>query len=438
MKRILYNNYIELVAIIISLVNIFTNVIPVVPLIFGVIIFSLIRLDLIGAFLVSAFSISPILGFVLYYLGLPSYGFLIEAVLLIACIFQWSVNNKIKLNNFSIVFLYFVLVLVVFIISSLITTGGDYAVTKLLSTAKTGIIYLFAFGFLFSNFQKCNFIRIGLYLILYSILMLLLSTLLNNGSGPENILDFGYMRTQSYVSVDEDEMLVSYHYVGFLAVIGCSIMLFESFKTKLNNGFIFICLIISILVSLYAGARQFVIISLAIFMLFYFSRVAKGSLGILLVAIGIILGVVFVSFLFEEGGMLNSVKEEGYMDASSRGVYLLKAFNDFIENPILGVGFGRFEIFGLYGAYPHNMIVEILCEMGIVGFLLLALLLFKPLKILIVKQRPCVYLLIIFFFRSMVSGGLDNNIMLFSYVFAVMCLKNLKSNTILKQVERVV
>jgi O-antigen ligase len=56
------------------------------------------------------------------------------------------------------------------------------------------------------------------------------------------------------------------------------------------------------------------------------------------------------------------------------------------ENPLLGIGFGSF---GLYYSnvdernYPHNMFLEILCETGLIGFLLLLFLVLNYLGIIL-------------------------------------------------------
>jgi O-antigen ligase len=64
------------------------------------------------------------------------------------------------------------------------------------------------------------------------------------------------------------------------------------------------------------------------------------------------------------------------------------AIKSIYENPLLGIGFGSF---GLYYAntdernYPHNMFLEILCETGLIGFLLLLFLVFNYLSVILFK-----------------------------------------------------
>lgn len=420
----IHNNTLELVVILISFVNIFLGIIPVLPLVLVMVVISLFRLDLISAFIFSCFITSRVLGFSSYYLGISSYGYIIEILLFLICLFQWKVTKKIRLANYRNGITLLLLVFLLLVVSAFINVGGDYYIQKLLETFKNGILYFFAFGFLFSNEKRVDYVRLGLTFILFSILMLLLSSLLNNGSGPENFLDFGYMRNQNIeIEVkDPDAVLVSYHYVGLFALMGCSFIVLASNYRKISSLFMLFCFIISILVSLYAGARQFIVISVVMAFLWFFSQKGKGMSGRLLFVLGVCASVLLVYSLFAEGGLLNSVKEEGYLEASNRGAILLKAVGDFTEHPLFGIGYGHFEFFGEYGGYPHNMFVELLCELGIFGLSVLLIIVVWPLKQMLLYHKSCIYLLVVFFLRSMTSGGFDSNIMLFSYIFAAICL----------------
>lgn len=424
-QRAIQNNTLEIIVIFISFVNVFFGIIPILPLVLGMVAISLLRLDLISAFIFSCFITSPVLGFSSYYLGISSYGVIIQLLLFLICLFRWKFTKSIDFSGYKKGITLLLIVFLVLTISAFINSGGDYYIQKLLETFKNGIIYFFAFGFLFSNVRKVDFVRLGLTFILFSILILLLSTLLNNGSGPEHFLDFGYMRNQNIeIEVkDKDALLVSYHYVGLYALMGCSFIVFESNYSKISNLFLLFCFSISILVSLYAGARQFIVISVVMMLLWFFSQKGRGVSGRLIFVAGACASVLFVYSLFAEGGMLNSVKEEGYLEASNRGAILLKAVSDFTVHPLFGVGYGHFEFFGEYGGYPHNMFVELLCELGVFGLSILLIIIVWPLKHMLLHQKSCIYLLVIFFFKAMVSSGFDYNIMLFSYIFAVLCLE---------------
>ena len=103
------------------------------------------------------------------------------------------------------------------------------------------------------------------------------------------------------------------------------------------------------------------------------------------------------------------------------------------DNPVLGVGFGAFSQFSglLYYDHPHNLFLEILCEMGISGFLLLINLIGVPLKIGIYASRrvdiDCLILTTAFLFIlscTMFSGDIASNRILFAFSGWLLAYKN--------------
>lgn len=429
MKQIIKANLIELFAVIVVVVNIFISVIPVLPLLFVLVLLSLFRTGFVGAYFLSSYALPVLLGSALYVIGVTGIATIVEIVLFFACLFLWIVKKELAFYCFKKAFSLLFLILVLFSLSSLFTNGGNYALTKILDSCLLGVFVLFAYGFFFSNPQKCDYTRVGLYLILYSFLMLLISPLLNNGAGPANVLDFGYLRTQNTMILSDEKFVVDYQHVGLFATLGCACIFLEAMKDKLNLPFLMLCVLLCTVSSLYSGARQSVVISLVL-LLFAIFQHKKSFSRVFSFAFVTLLLVFLFNMLVGDEGMFNSVKEEGYMDASGRGLYLIKGVNDFLENPWFGVGFGRFDFYGDYGRYPHNMFVEILCELGIVGLLVIFIIIFKPLIQLFKSEKACLPLLLVYFLRSMTSGGLDSNIMMFSFIFATMSLSLLKKNSI--------
>jgi O-antigen ligase len=90
------------------------------------------------------------------------------------------------------------------------------------------------------------------------------------------------------------------------------------------------------------------------------------------------------------------------------------AFNEFIENPFIG---GRIEV---NGTYPHNIFLEILMSMGILGFILFLVLLIKSFSkvrflIKIDKDWIFIYLLLINgLIQHLFSNALYASILIFS------------------------
>lgn len=429
MKELVKKYFFEILVIVIVFINIFIHILPEIPLAIILVFVSLFRSGVIGAFILSSYAAPKVLGFILILYDITGVAAFLKLFLFALCLVLWFLD-RIRLDNYKEGVFKLLLILSMFIVSSLFSSGGDYAFIKIKDTVIAAIVSFFAYGFLFSNYKQCDLIRIGLNMILFSLLLLMISPLLNHGLGPEGLMDFGYLRQQNINASIMEDHTISYHMVGFVATLGAGIIMLDALKKKPNLFFTFICILLCVIISLYSGARQFVVTSLALFVIWIlFTRkkgFSKGSLGILYIVIGSLLIIFLLRILFSQEGMLHSVQEEGYMEASGRSAYIIKGISDFLENPITGIGFGRFEVFGEYGIYPHNLIVEILCETGILGLLVIVFLTWKSIKYLVTKQTACIFILIVWFLRSMTSGGLDSNIELFSFVFAVMCLKEKK------------
>lgn len=97
----------------------------------------------------------------------------------------------------------------------------------------------------------------------------------------------------------------------------------------------------------------------------------------------------------------------------------------FLQNPVTGVGFGRYSLWGNYGNYPHNLFIEILCELGIIGFLFISAFTLSALKGTKHLWGRYIYFFLVLFLASMASGGMESNIVVFSFLFALPSHRNL-------------
>lgn len=346
-------------------------------------------------------------------------------------LFIVSISGKAKLNGFSKGLLFLCIILLLFGISVFATDGGDYAVPKLLNTIRYGLILYFAFCFLFSNQEKFDFTKMGVSLITLSVMLLPLSLIVNGISGPSGITDFGFLRIQThedFTASEGDSFHIGYQSAGFLMLQALGFFMIEA----RNRRLFFVVLMISIATVsiLYGGSRQ-AIVSVLVIVTFWalFMNSRRNSKSgpnyrwIVFLLILVISFYYIISTLVSEGGLLQSVADEGYVEGGGRGVWLMSGIEQFIENPIWGVGFGRYTVFGLYGSYPHNLFVELLCETGLIGFtvaIFIALLAwFKNKK----AMAPYLCLWLAYFLRSMASEDLSANIVVFAIIFALYSVK---------------
>ena len=86
---------------------------------------------------------------------------------------------------------------------------------------------------------------------------------------------------------------------------------------------------------------------------------------------------------------------EKNLQIGNRGTYYKIAFKEFLKAPITGMGFAGFSV--KYGTYPHNAVLELMAETGLVGIVvLLGAILFVFVKLLIIghKNKAVRYLLL--------------------------------------------
>lgn len=428
MNKQIRENWIELAIIVISFIDLFVNVIPPVPLAAFSLLLLFLRLDVLGIILICVFAAPKLAGAIFLSYNIPGIGGALILIPPLLVVFECFLTKKLNFTKLNKV-LPALLLLFGYMLVSSIFMGLEWSWSKLLSTIINGVVALLAYTTIFSNYQKCNFVRTGLYFLIISVLLLLLSPIFNHGSGPENLLDFGYLRVQNNMFGDEEvSRIIEYQQVGFIAVLGLGTIMLEEFKGEINSLFLFIVMQISTFASLYAGARQFFVVSLLLIVIWtLFGK--KGKIAKFVIPLFSFLFVVLlVLVLFSSEGLLNNVLTDGYLEASKREDHINQGLKDFFGSPVFGIGYGCFKLGGQYGSYPHNLIVELLGELGLVGFLLFFIPLIRPTWAIVTKIRPCFYLMVVYFMRAMASGGLDTNIIFFCYVLASYTLYVKKSS----------
>lgn len=163
-----------------------------------------------------------------------------------------------------------------------------------------------------------------------------------------------------------------------------------------------------------------------------FIRIAIISLGFVIVFIWAFIKGYFnttitrFSVLLESGGGASAL---GRIDRFN------EAFSMWLSNPILGQGFGSFGEFYANGThdYPHNLFLEILSELGIVGIVvvcILFLLSIIEIRKLIKNENirksnlfmTVVAVFILTFLNSMVSGDINSNRIMFTFLSLIFVL----------------
>lgn len=245
-----------------------------------------------------------------------------------------------------------------------------------------------------------------------------------------------YAMMQELVSGAEDGF--GYQSLSYLMAFSYSYSCYYIFFIKGKKGLVWIfgrstmtlLMLFSALICLTTGGRGgFVyIIVISLFMFYYYLKSSKKSRIKAFVVVTILIMLVF--YLVERFNVMESVGMTRVMNRltedDNRMFLYQKAYNAFLEAPIFGNGVG--SIWWTVGFYSHNMFMDILAEMGVIGGLFFLYIIVNTIwKLLkIVKANPIYFFLFIVFLgalvRNMFSGYWVSAVKLFfvcSFVFSM-------------------
>lgn len=428
---------VELALIFLAFVALFVHSIPSIYIELLVLIYVIIRCNLYENVFNFMVFLPDIAGYVFNPLGINHVGGALK-YLGLGVLLGMMVIRKVKMNQLLkglVPLLFFFLLLFFSVIS---TYGGTHAMPKLISTIRHGLIGFFAYSFLFSNKERFDFTKMGMLFIVLAVFLVPMSIRVNGISGPSNLFDFGFMRYQTHEdffgSGEGGSFHINYQGTGFLLLIGFGFYMIESQKNRLLHVLLMLSIIMVFL--LYIGSRQAIISGLVMILVWglflYRDEVSKRQNKTLkrLLVIALIVGILYnvVGMLISEDGILFSLAEKGYVEGAGRGMWLMAGVEQFLANPVWGVGYGRYMLWGQYGSYPHNLFIELLCETGLIGFSIVMML---GIPAAVRSRKVSMEFLLLWlacFLRSMVSGDISLNIIVFAILFALSSIKKKTSN----------
>lgn len=353
------------------------------------------------------------------YPSIPIYGLMLNVaglLLLWAWCRRFFMRNNGSLLSMS-------LVVLVFLGSYLMSDYSAYATKKLVSIIIHGYFMLIGY-FVYANSSKINNDNLAQLLLMTAIAYIAFVTQLY-GVRLTSLFDFNSLRNtlESYYYIEGNASLIGYQDIGMAALFSAAFLLSEN---TISSKKVLFVLIIASLIILLSSARQ-AILGLLVIIFMRFVLAKQTSLGKKIPYIILGAFVVFVALQFILGlGMdsINATKETG---GNGRDIIMLDAIRIFLENPTFGVGLGGFATYTITdAAWPHNVILEILCETGIVGAIILIIIIISyfrknNLSIGFRAANNRIYFLVVFALlsRVLVSSDLSESIELFSAIFAV-------------------
>lgn len=372
----------------------------------------------LGGFVVFSFISSDIFNF---YDFLPLYRVLILFISLFLLIINGLKNSVYLLPIYFFLFMYFCGLINDLYINpiNLYYDGDDENVrnANFYFFQFLGLSLIPFFGGLSANINKINFQKI-FYWTYFSILFCLTFSTIYTFYNPifENIRSTGLLKMSVLILGQIGSILMIFSMINilnsnkksfiFLNFFSLSIGLINIFMSGSRSGLISITLLFIILFlkqfNLYKGILYLCFISLFI-MIF----------GLTLIDL---INNYFPNRLFDR--IIYSI-EFYYLVDTSRVMYLQSALQEFYQNPFLGKSF-LLSSYGVYGSYPHNLIVESFQSTGIFGGLCFTyttlLCLYHSLFSQNLYKNWLKILYLQFFIFGLFSGNLFSNFFFYSFL----------------------
>lgn len=172
---------------------------------------------------------------------------------------------------------------------------------------------------------------------------------------------------------------LTYHSLSYMMAFcfsySCYYVFFSGVKKTKMTLFLkialFLLMIYSTLVCMLSGGRGafFVIIVESLFMLYFYISNSKSKVVFFRSAIVLFIVAVAIAFVISNYGLLESSGisrlESRLTQDEARASLYNKAYDIFLASPIWGNGLG--SIWWTMGIYSHNVILDLLAEVGLIG-----------------------------------------------------------------------
>lgn len=358
--------------------------------------------------------------------GLPIYGLMLNflGIVLIWDLFKYFKTEKSSIQSMIIVLLFFLLS---FLLSQ---NTNDYGATnKIVAILQNGLIMLFCYYAIIStpkfdneSISQCLFLLVILFLVHNMNLL---------GIKPHGLFDYEWQRKggELFFMRNNDELyhkFVNYQVVGMNALYGVCLYISQLHFNKYKAIFYSI---IGLQLVLSSGARQAIFGLLIIIVLRYiffnensiqeFNIAKKVKYMVIGLAIGYVLLLILQTLNL---GYINDTLSEGDL---GRDRLRLMGWNLFLKYPIFGTGIGGFNHAYPGMLYPHNLIIELLCECGVFGVLFLLYMIIRHFRkqqmnlLFLTRNNSFLFLILaVLGIRMMVSDSLGAGVELFSAIFA--------------------
>jgi len=359
--------------------------------------------------------------------GLIAYG------LALICFYSVNYNHKIKFRKHIAVF---IPICFLFFVFYCLGPMHSYSNEKMIFIIYKGIFFSICFIVLILN-PKINYIKLIVLILLSTYQYYSYTNIELNWEGPSNFLDFGSYRIFYLGAFDKmQDQLINYQEIGLSSVIAFSFVLNlmpSNKSSKLNNLFFYLGIIASILIVLYSGSRQSLYsLPIVFFMYLFFEKRINRKKTLQYLIISIVVIFFFIDFVYDDQSVFKAGDGDTIAEKIHRPYEIIHALDLITQKPLLGHGLGGFTPFyNNQRYYPHNIFLELICEVGIIGTLILITYLIMQLrmnKVVLSQKAKSKFLLLPVFMallmRANLSSDLTETVYVFSFLIAWISLNN--------------
>jgi O-antigen ligase len=408
---------------ILALINVFFYIIPSIAFVLIILIGHFVCLNRFeSAFLLSFFAGT----FGMYFASMEIIG--IGTILFSISITIFVLDYQNIISTYLNRILPLLLIALLFTVSVVTTSGGDFAEQKLLKTFATAFISSFAFAHLFSYFHKYRTYLMSLMIAIYALFILRYAMDYYHFSNLEDIFEMGFLRNiVTDKNANNSDLQINYQTIGFMGVFSLSLLLVTS-KASFSKFYFYTTYLFTVFVVYFSGSRQ-AILTLIIIIALDIARKNKGRkyLRRILFFSGFIFMSFYVLLQMDVWFLKDLFQADTLLEGSGRSELIETGLDQYSKNKMAGVGYGRYINPDLvYGGSPHNIFVELLSETGLIGLFtiisILAISFYRNYKFFKTNNKYlfgfyCI--LITLFVRSMVSSSIATNIELFAILIVL-------------------
>lgn len=323
-------------------------------------------------------------------------------------------------------YIFIVILLGVFTIYFLLGPSTSYANEKILKLIVRSLIWITVF-LIFSQSERISSKTLSVAFLLLSLFYISQSYQLY-GIRPTSIFDFSFFRNFcDIIGRNENKTLVvNYQTLGYLSLASSVFWLIDRKFWNNDKKNSCLLLLISFWLITISGTRQ----TLLAFGIIFILRILMERGNILSIS-NIVIGVSFVLIFMLIINFIGSQYFDQVFSSDSNADTRLHRdtktpFRVMEISPFWGVGFGAYPIYANKD-YPHNFFLEILCELGVVGIILITIIIVlfilssknkNFVRFLSVNDSYMFLLILLFFLRGQISGDLSDSISFICILFS--------------------